>query len=173
MSITVRRNPERLTWADFISIPIVINPNDGTEQIAFTAFDFDIPYRPPRTVDGQLALAETFEITISPRGRVKRGWAQSPELLAHQQFYYDVGFLVARVVARELTTLRAGDAGELEAGVWNSVRLHFVFRAGLIQRRYDLDTKHGTVRYDQQLWTSRMSACLAEPLSSQIGGFWL
>jgi hypothetical protein len=173
MSITVRQNPERLTWADFISVPIVIDPNDGTEQIAFTAFDFDIPYHPPRTVDGQLALAETFEITISPRARVKRGGAQSPELLVHQQFYYDVGFVVARVVARELTTLRAGDARELEAGVWNSVQLHFVFRAGLIQRRYDLDTKHGTVRYDQELWTSRMSACLAEPLSSQIGGFWL
>jgi hypothetical protein len=173
MSITVRRNPERLTWADFISIPIVIDPNDGTEQVAFTAFDFDIPYRPPRTVDGELALAETFEITISPRARVKRGAPQSLELLAHQQFYYDVGFVVARVVARELTTLRTGDARELELAVWNSIQLHFVFRAGLIQRRYDLDTKHGTVRYDQQLWTSRMSACLADPLSNQIGGFWL
>jgi hypothetical protein len=173
MSITVRRNPEQLTWADFISIPIVIDPNDGTEQIAFTAFDFDIPYRAPRTVDGQLAVAETFEITISARARLKRGGPRSPELLAHQQFYYDVGFVAARVLARELTTLRAADARELEVSVWNSAQLHFVFRAGLIQRRYDLDTKHGTVLYDQQLWTSRMSACLADPLSSQIGGFWL
>jgi hypothetical protein len=68
MSITVRRDPERLMWADFISIPIVIDPNDGTEQIAFTAFDFNIPDEPPRTIDRQLALAETFEIIIiSPR----------------------------------------------------------------------------------------------------------
>jgi hypothetical protein len=173
MSITVRRNPERLTWGDFICIPIVIDPNDGTEQIAFTAFDFDIPDQPRRTVDGQLALAETFEIIITPRARVKMGGPQSPELLAHEQFYYDVGFVVARVVARELMTLRAGDERELEFAVWNTVRLHFIFRAGLIQRRYDLDTRHGTVRYDQQLWTWRMSACLADPSSSQIGGFWL
>jgi hypothetical protein len=173
MSITVRRNPERLTWADFICIPIVIDPNDGTEQIAFTAFNFDIPEQPPRRVDGQLALAETFEITITPRARVKMGGPQSPALLAHEQFYYDVGFVVARVVARELMTLRAENERELAATVWNIVQLHFIFRAGLIQRRYDLDTRHGTVRYDQQVWNSRMSGCLADPSSSQIGGFWL
>jgi hypothetical protein len=173
MSIAVRRNPERLTWADFISIPIVIDPNDGTEQIAFTAFDFNIPDEPPRTIDGHLALAETFEIIITPRARVKIGGPQSPELLAHQQFYYDVGFVVARVVARELMSLRAGDERELAAAAWNTAQLHFIFRAGLIQRRYDLDTRHGTVRYDQQLWTWRMSTCLADPSSSQIGGFWL
>jgi hypothetical protein len=101
------------------------------------------------------------------------GGPQSPELLAHQQFYYDVGFVVARVVARELMSLRAGGEGELAAAVWNTVQLHFIFRAGLIQRRYDLDTRHGAIRYDQQLWTWRMSACLADPTSSQIGGFWL
>jgi hypothetical protein len=173
MSITVRRNPERLTWADFISIPIVIDPNDGTEQIAFTTFDFDIPDRPPRTVEGQVALAENVEIVITPRARVKRGGLQSPELLAHERFYYDVGFVVARVVARELMALRGGDECELASAAWNTVQLHFVFRAGLIQRRYDLDTRHGTIRYDQQLWTSRMAACLADPSSSQIGGFWL
>jgi hypothetical protein len=163
MSITVRRDPERLTWADFISIPIVIDPNDGTEQMAFTAFDFNVPDELPRTIDGQLALSETFEIIITPRARVKRGGPQSPELLAHQQFCYDVGFVVARVVARELTTLRAGDERELASAVWNTIQSHFIFRAGLIQRRYDLDTRHGTVRYDQQLWTWRMSTCLADP----------
>ena len=173
MSITVRRNPEQLTWANFICVPIVIDPNDGTEQPAFTAFNFDIPDEPPRAVDGRLALAETFEIIITPRARVKMGGPQTPELLAHEQFYYDVGFVVARVVARELMNLRAGDQCELAAAAWNTVQLHFIFRAGLIQRRYDLDTRHGTVRYDQQVWTSRMSTCLADPASNQIGGFWL
>ena len=170
MSITVRRNPERLTWADFISIPIVIDPNDGTEQAAFTAFKFDIPDEPPRAVDGQLALAESFEIIISPRARAKMGGPQSPELLAHEKFYYEVGFVVARVVARELMTLRAGDKRELAAAAWNTVQLHFIFRAGLIQRRYDLDTRRGTVNYDQQLWTSRMSACLADPFKQPDRG---
>jgi len=173
MSITVRRNPERLTWANYISIPIVIDPNDGLEQPSFTTFNFDIPDEPPRAVDGQLALAETFEIDITPHARAKMGGLQTPELLAHEQFYYDVGFVVARVVARELITLQAGDERELAAAAWNIVRLHFIFRAGLIQRRYDLDTRHGTVRYDQQLWSWRMSTCLADPSSSLIGGFWL
>ena len=173
MAITVRRIPERLTWADYLPVPIVINPHDSTQQDAFTAFNFDIPENPLRTVDGQLALAETFEITITPHAKAKMGGLQTTELLTHEQFHYDVGFVVARVVARELMTLRAGTESELATAVWNTVRLHFFFRAELIQRRYDLDTRHGTVRYDQEVWFSRMSRCLADPASSQIGGFWL
>jgi hypothetical protein len=173
MSITVRRFPEQITWTDFINIPIVIDPNDGTKQAAFTAFNFDIPDEPPRLVNGQLALAETFQILITPRARAKLGGPKTAEMLAHQQFFYDIGFVVARVVARELANLRAGDERELASAVWNIGQLHFVFRAGLIQRRYDLDTQHGTVQYDQQVWTARMSTCLASPQSTQIGGFWL
>jgi hypothetical protein len=173
MAITVRRIPERLTWADYLPVPIVINPHDSTQQDAFTAFNFDIPENQLRTVDGQLALAETFEITITPHAKAKMGGLQTTELLTHEQFHYDVGFVVARVVARELMTLRAGTEPELATAVWNTLRLHFFFRAELIQRRYDLDTRHGTVRYDQEVWFSRMSHCLADPASSQIGGFWL
>jgi hypothetical protein len=173
MAITVRRIPERLTWADYPLIPVVINPHDGTEQDAFTAFNFHIPEKPPRTIDGQLALAETFEIIIKPHARAKLGGSQTAEFLIHEQFHYDVGFVVARVVARELMTLRAENEAALAAAVWNIVRLHFYFRAELIQRRYDLDTRHGTIRYDQQIWFSRMIRCLAEPASTQIGGFWL
>jgi hypothetical protein len=84
-----------------------------------------------------------------------------------------VGFVVARVVARELMLLRAEDEAALDAAVWNILRLHFFFRAELIQRRYDLDTGHGTIRYDQQVWFSRMSRCFADPERTQIGGFWL
>ena len=88
MAITVRRIPERLTWADYLLIPIVINPHDSTQQDAFTAFSFDIPEKPPRTIAGQLALAETFEITITPHARAKMGGSQTMELLAHEQFHY-------------------------------------------------------------------------------------
>jgi hypothetical protein len=173
MSITVRRNPERLTWDDFIFIPLVINPNDSTEQDAFTTFTFDIPDQPPRSQDGQLALAEAFEIVITPHARAKLGGPKTEQILTHQRFYYDLGFVVGREAGRALTALRAANESDLATARWNIIQLHFIFRAGLIQRRYDLDTKHGTVRYDQQLWTSRMSSCLADPESSQIGGFWL
>jgi hypothetical protein len=173
MAITIQRIPEQLTWAAYFLIPVVINPHDSTEQDAFTAFNFYVPEETPRTIDGQLALAETFEIIIKPYARAKLGGRQTAEFLAHEQFHYDVGFVVARVVARELTLLRAEDEAALDAAVWNILRLHFFFRAELIQRRYELDTRHGTIRYDQQVWFSRMSRCLADPASTQIGGFWL
>jgi hypothetical protein len=173
MGITVRRIPEQLSWANFIFVPLVINPNDGTEQAAFTTFTFDILDPAPRSVDGQLALAESFEIVVTPRARAKLGGPKTAELLAHQRFYYELGFVVGREVARELASLRAANENELATAQWNIVQLHFIFRSGLIQRRYDLDTRHGTVRYDQQVWTWRMSTCLADPESNQIGGFWL
>jgi hypothetical protein len=173
MGITVRRIPEQLSWAHFIFVPLVINPNDGTEQAAFTTFSFDILDPSPRSVDGQLALAESFEIVVTPRARAKLGGPKTAELLAHQRFYYELGFVVGREVARALTTLRGADEKELTATRWNVIQLHFIFRAGLIQRRYDLDTRHGTVRYDQQVWNWRMSTCLSDPESNQIGGFLL
>jgi hypothetical protein len=101
------------------------------------------------------------------------GGPKTAELLAHQRFYYELGFVVGREVARELASLRAANENELATAQWNIIQLHFIFRTGLIQRRYDLDTRHGTVRYDQQVWTWRMSTCLADPESNQIGGFWL
>jgi hypothetical protein len=173
MAITVRRIPEQLTWADYLPIPLVINPYDSTEQDALTAFKFYISEEPNRTIDGQLALAEALEIIIKPHARAKLSGRQTAEFLIHEQFHYDVGFVVARVVARELMLLRAEDETALNEAVWNILRLHFFFRAELIQRRYDLDTRHGTIRYDQQVWFSRMARCLADPASSQIGGFWL
>ena len=173
MGITVRRIPEQLSWANFIFVPLVINPNDGTEQAAFTTFSFDILDLAPRSVNGQLALAESFEIVVTPRARAKLGGPKTAELLAHQRFYYELGFVVGREVARGLASLRAANENELASAQWNIVQLHFIFRSGLIQRRYDLDTRHGTVRYDQQVWTWRMSTCLADPESNQIGGFWL
>ena len=76
MSIMVRRIPEQLTWANFIFVPLVINPNDGTEQAAFTTFSFDILDPAPRSVEGQLALAESFEIVVTPPCASEIGWSK-------------------------------------------------------------------------------------------------
>ena len=101
------------------------------------------------------------------------GGSQTTDLLAHEKFHYDVGFVVARVVARELMTLRAGDEPELPTAVWNTVRLDFLFSGRADPTSLRLGYKRRTVRYDQQVWFSRMSRCLADPASRQIGGFWL
>jgi hypothetical protein len=114
MAITVQRIPEQLTWADYLLVPLVINPHDSTEQDAFTAFKFSISEVPIRTVDGELALAETVGITVKPHARAKLGGRQTAEFLAHEQFHYDVGFVVARIVARELMLLRAEDETALK-----------------------------------------------------------
>lgn len=173
MTITATRTPVTLGAADYIPFPIVIDPADGTVQTAFTAFQFNIPAHPPRTVDGRQALAETFAIRITPVAMITVGATMTSGLLGHEQFHYDVGFVIARQLARELSALRRNAIAELATALTAAVTLHFSTRAGLIQRRYDLDTRHGTNAHYQRIWLDRMRACLANASATQIGGFWL
>jgi hypothetical protein len=70
-------------------------------------------------------------------------------------------------------SLRAPNQAALGIAVQNAAQLHFMTRARLLQRRYDLDTRHGTNAHYQRIWKNRMAACLANPNSNQLGGFWL
>lgn len=174
MAITVQATPLTLTWAHFVPVAArLVDPNDGSLVEAFTRFNFNMPNRPPRRVGGQLALADPLVITITPNAQVWRGVAQTAALLAHEQFHYDVGIVTGRALARHLMHLRAPSQAALQTAVADAARLHFTTRAGLLQRRYDLDSRHGTNAHYQQIWKSRMKTCLANPRSDQLGGFYL
>jgi len=174
MAITVVANPATLSWANFRTTPNKIpDPGDGTLQDSLTKFDYTMPDLPPRMVDGQFALADPNVITITPNAQVFSGVAKTPRLLAHEQFHYDVGIVIARAFARAIMRLRAPSKAALIAALQNAVNLHFQTRAGLIQHRYDLDTHHGTIAHYQRIWKSEMVACLAHPHSDHLHGFWL
>ena len=174
MAITVVANPVSLTWANFRpSASKIIDPNDGTLVDALTQFNYNLPNRPPRMVDGQFAMADPNIIRITPNSQVFTGVLQTAALLSHEQFHYDVGIVTARAFARQLMRLRAPNLAALRAAIQSAVQLHFTTRARLIQRRYDLDSRHGTNAHYQHIWKNRMVSCLANPHSNQLGGFWL
>lgn len=174
MAITVEPTKTNLTWADFRVMPDQIpDPSDNTLQDAFTTFDFNIPDLPPRTVDGQVALADPMTIKISPRARVWSGVQQTPALLSHEEWHYHVGIIVARAFARHAARLRGRDVAALRIVFQEAFELHFRTRVRLLQRRYDADTSHGTNAHYQRVWKDRMTACLANPNADQIGGFYL
>lgn len=174
MPISVVGNPMSLTWANFTVVPNqILDPGDGTLVDAFTAFNFNIPNSPPRTVDSQQALAETFTITITPNARVWSGVAQTAALLSHEEWHYHVGIVTARALAKQLAALRAPNVPALATLLQQAVTLHFTTRAGLLQRRYDIDTRHGTNEHYQKIWKDRMTAVLANPKADQLGGFYL
>ncbi len=173
MAITVTANPTTLSWSNFTPRTTVIDPNDGTEQDCVTRFDFDIPDRPPRTVDGQQALAETFVIRITPNAQVRIGAAQTAALLRHEQLHYDVGIVIARALARDLMRLRAPTVPELAQKLRDAVNLHFDRRAGLIQTRYDRESRHSQNAHYQGVWERAMATCLADPRATHILGWWL
>jgi hypothetical protein len=163
-----------LTWLNFRSSPArIVDPGDGTLVDALTKFDFNLPDLGHRMVAGQFAMAEPNVLTITPNAQVFTGVLHTPALLSHEQFHYDVGIVTARALARELTTLRAPNLAALKTAVQTASRLHFTTRAGLLQRRYDLDTRHGANAHYQKVWKDRMTACLANPRSDQLGGFYL
>jgi hypothetical protein len=174
MAITVQANPVNLTWANFQVTPNkILDPNDNTLQDSYTTFRYNIPDLPPRTVNGQLMLADPMTITLTPYARVWSGVQQTAALLSHEEWHYHVGIVVARAFAREAARLHAPDMAGLRTAFQTAFNLHFITRVHLLQSRYDRDTLHGTQAHYQKIWKDRMTACLANPRADQLGGFWL
>ena len=174
MTITAFRNPAVLTYQDFSQRPVVIDPSDGTQQDAYTSFRFAlIPNLPAERVNGRFRIPRTMSISITPIALLRTGAPQSPALLAHEQLHYDVGFVIARQLARELNVIDNATEAGLRAQFDQLIQLHFHTRARLIQTRYDQETDHSQNAHYQRIWSQNMRACLADPNASQIGGWWL
>jgi len=174
MAITVVANPANLSFANFRSSPTQFtDPHTGVRVDALTAFTFTLPDLPPRQIGNLFAMADPNVITLTPDCRIFVGVQQTAALLTHEQFHYDVGIVCGRALARALMALRAPSVAALGAAAQRAATLHFTTRTGLLQRRYDLDTRNGTVPSLQRIWKDRMRTCLANPRADQLGGFFL
>jgi uncharacterized protein DUF922 len=162
MAITALANPARLEWRHFRDVSVL----PGSEW-AHVDPHFDIPNRPLRQVDGQFMLAETFQVTVTPIARARRGITRTPTLLAHEQGHYDLVLLAARAMARDLQTLRAPNRAALQTALQQCYTLHAT-RLGPIQEQYDSDTEHGVVVAQQQRWQLMIRACLDDRLCSEV-----
>jgi hypothetical protein len=164
MAITATANPQTLTWAHFTVVPDkIVDAHDGTLQHSYTTFRFEYPGAP----------GDFNVIAITPRAQVWNGVKQTEALLSHEQLHYDVGFVVARALARDLTRLRTRTLVDLENEFRNAFDLHFERRALLIQTRYDRETEHGANRRSQRIWKDAMARCLADPRAGHILGWQL
>jgi hypothetical protein len=174
MAITVTTSPINLTWANFTVVPNrILDPADRTLVDAYTTFAFNIPNFPPKAYGSQIGFADPMTITITPNASVWSGVMQTADLLSHEQWHYDIGTLTARNLAKELSRARKNTIPELIKVLQDTVKLHFTTRAGLLQKRYDLDTRHGTQAHYQRIWKDRMRVCLANVNETQLGGFYL
>jgi hypothetical protein len=174
MAITAVATPDDLIWDDFDVTPNrILDPGDGSLVDAFTRFDFDLPDLPARKIGHEFAIADPNVITISPNAQVFANVLQTDQLLSHEQLHYDVGIVTARAMARELTRLRAPTLAALIAALRDCSTLHLQRRAGLIQRRYDKDTNHGTIAHYQRIWKDAMMHCLANKRADLLLGWWL
>jgi len=174
MTITAFRNPTTLTWDDYEERASVVDPADGTPQDAFTAFAFELmPDLPAERLNGRFRIPSTLSISITPIALVRLGAPKTAGLLAHEQLHYDVGFVIARQLARELNVIEAGSDDALRDTLDELIELHFHTRARLIQTRYDRETQHGTNAHFQRIWSQSMRTCLGTASASHILGWWL
>lgn len=172
MAIIATRAPTTLAWSNFTSVSTLLDPTDGGDLDAYTEFNYETPTG-WRLVDGRFAFADGQTVRVTPRARVRAGARQTAALLAHEQFHYDVGFVIARCVAKELFSLRAPTMADLVRQQNELIQLHFFRRVGLIQRRYDIDTGHGTNARWQAHYLRLMRECLANANANMLGGWWL
>ena len=144
MAITVVPNPVNLQWSNFRSVPNL--PNED----AHIDIDFNVPNRPFRRVSGQIMMAETFQIGVSPDAKVVRDASQTADLLSHEQGHYNLGILVARALAYDFMQLQAANSAALARACRTCFTLHKNTRMRPIQQKYDRDTNHSRNRPQQQ-----------------------
>ena len=174
MAITVSASPANLAWSNFtVSSTRITAPADGTLVDAYTTFDYTFPNSAPVNTGGVFTIPDPYSISIVPRAQVWSGVSQTEALLSHEQWHYDVATITGRALCRELARLRGTSLADLRAKIQTAVQLHFHKRAGILQKRYDLDTSHGTNAHYQKIWKDRMTATLANPNADTMGGFWL
>lgn len=174
MAITVSASPTALSWTNFTVSPSkILDPADGTLVDAYTSFGYTFPNSAPASTDGVFRFPDVYTITIKPKASVWSGISQTAALLSHEQWHYDVATITGRALCRELARLRADSLSELRTKMNEAVELHFHTRAGILQKRYDIDTRHGTNAHYQKIWKDRMTKTLADPKADTMGGFWL
>ncbi len=173
MPITATRAKTALLANDFSPRTVLVDPRDGSPVDALTNFQFQITTPAPKTVDGRFANDDSMRVVLTPLAFRLATVTMSTGLISHEQFHWDCAFVVGRRLAKVLAGLRGSTAAELESKSIQARDYHFGTRNNLIQRRYDLDTHHGTSAHYQKIWKDRMSACLADRNATQIGGFYL
>lgn len=176
--ITAFRNPTTLTFEDYEPRASIIDPNDASISDAFTSFDFELlPNLPAERHNGRFRLSRSMSLSITPVALIRDDAAATdpgmPSLLSHEQLHYDVGFVIARQLARELNVIDAATERGLKDKLDELIELHFHTRARLIQTRYDREANHGANHHFQRLWKANMAKCLADPHAHQIGGWML
>jgi hypothetical protein len=166
--------PENLRWSNFITRPGKIrDPNDSKLVDAYTTFGYVLPSTmKPYKVGGKtgLALPEKWVITITPKAQVWKDATKSDDLLAHEEWHYFLGFVLARALVTDLLALRVDRQNQL-VGAFNKVAdLHFITRAKDLNIAYDDATGHGTLATKQAQWLKFMADCIADPSATELGG---
>ncbi len=170
----MQASPASLAWSNYTVTPSrITDPGDGTLVDAYTTFDYNFPNSAPVNNAGVFTIPDPYNIAITPRAQVWSGVRQTTALLSHEQWHYDVATITGRALCRQLARLTGTSLADLRTKIQAAVQLHFHTRAGILQKRYDLDTSHGTNAHYQKIWKDRMTTTLANPAADTMGGFWL
>jgi hypothetical protein len=175
MAVRAFASPLNLSWSHFrVTSSKIRDPVDGSLIDALTQFEFGLLNLPAEQVNGMFVPNSKEFLMVGPKNcQVWSGVAQTEKLLQHERFHYNVGFVIARACAHQLNATRAKTETELKQKIDAALQLHFETRNRLIQRRYDMDSKHGDLEFGEKIWRDRMKTCLADDHAESIGGFWL
>lgn len=169
MAILVRPTKTTLAWSDFVETRDSLQDHEAEAgyDSGFVPANFT-----PQRIRGRAYLPATYTIRVWPVARVAPGANRTTELLAHEQFHYDVGIICARALARDLEGLNGSDPSDLLAQLTDLHVLHMLTRAGAIQDAYDSasETDHGRNADKQRDWQAAMAECLARPSINRIMG---
>jgi hypothetical protein len=166
--ITVRADPPRLSWSLFRHVDSM--PASSEDAHIAAEISFPQPLK-METIAGGFRLPP-FAITVAPepsRTMVRRSASTSGYLLRHEQGHYDIVFLAARALARELESITAPTADDLLRRVEDCVTEHTA-RAQRLSEAYDRETDRSRDPTAQARWNGLIAAALEAPAVARLAG---
>lgn len=136
-----------LQWSDFQGEPNRSSLSDAGTAVRITAQPF--------------LVGKRVEYDVKAIFDRNKSWARdtSQSLLSHEQLHFDIAELYARKIRKRVGELQS--KGIRDIGVYNKEIQLLLEESNDFDRRYDIETLHGSMAKKQAVWESRVQDELA------------
>lgn len=139
----------QLNWADFKGRP---DKNSNYEALTYSSIGFYTEYK-----DNKLIIHANCDFDKS-KSWVKKGNEKNAQLLKHEQGHFDLTEIYTRKLRQAFSEVKDDIAQKKVQSVFEKNQKEY----NIIQKKYDTETKNGTIADQQEIWNEYIIKQLEE-----------
>lgn len=155
MSVQLMVKPQSITWQMYR--PVTAAP-DGSDSVAQTASDIRPTNIKVNHANGQARISGIVVQVGLDRANC---WAvrgrTTDAILTHERNHFQIAILIARELDRDLLSLTAGSAAELQTAA-NELLQEKKARVDALSDTFDRETDHGQKSAEQRRWEAQIAS---------------